>query len=118
MTKAPATSRAIVRERTRGMRSHSRVGKYMPNHNACRITVPTVAGGVEGKRIFKKATIGIATPVKARTLRKKKSQRGQTVGGVYQTNAAKPPQPTMIKNNVVGRKVKMEGVFGRCISTS
>jgi hypothetical protein len=58
------------------------VGKYIPTHNAWRSTTALVGGGVLGNLRFRKAIIGKAVPVIARTLRKKNSQRGPTVGRV------------------------------------
>jgi hypothetical protein len=52
-----------------------------------------VAGGVEGKRRLRKAAAGKARAVQVVTVRKKKSQRGATVGRVKTTTKNNPPQP-------------------------
>ncbi len=62
-----------------------------------------------GKRRFKKAVMGIIVPVMAKTHRKKKSQRGPTVGRVVMIKVAKPPQPIMNNKMEAGRKLATRG---------
>jgi len=77
-----------------------------------------VGGGVLGKRRFRKAVIGIMVPVIARTHRKKKSQRGPTVGKVLIIKAVNPPQPIINKKMEAGRKFATRGdVFDFIVST-
>ena len=81
----------------------------MPTHSDWRKITPDVAGSVLGKRRFKKARKGNALPVRARTPRKKNSQRGPTVGRVRNTRPARPPQPITARVRAAGRTDLTDG---------
>ena len=96
-----------------------------------RITIPGVAGGTVGNLRLRKATIGKAVPVKAKTHKKKNNHRGPTVGIVFWIKRNNPPQPKIAKMNAVGKNELIEGVervsigmqtnynrWGRCFAPS
>jgi hypothetical protein len=66
-------------------------------------------GGEPGNRRLRNAVIGKAVPVRARTSKKKNSQRGPTVGKVLITSPASPPQPTTNSRIVRGKNEIIEG---------
>jgi hypothetical protein len=68
-----------------------------------------VGGGVLGKRRLRKAVIGNAVPVIARTHKKKNSQRGPTVGRDVIMRTIKPPQPIINRKIEAGRKFATRG---------
>ena len=69
-----------------------------------------------GKRRFRYATKGSDVPVIASTLKKKKSQRGPTVGRVLMNRKIRPPQPIMAKIIAIGRNDLTGGDVSESIS--
>ena len=75
------------------------------------------ARGLDGKRIFRKVTIGKKVPVKANTAKKKNNQRGPIVGKVKRIRNKSPPQPvpakptaaTMLSDSLRGFTVSTTG---------
>src|SRR5574341_897281 len=81
----------------------------MPTQSDWRKITPDVVGGMLGKRRLRKARKGSALPVRARTPRKKNSQRGPTVGRERKTKATRPPQPRTARVMAAGRTDLTDG---------
>ncbi len=126
-----ANRNANPRFKTRPSWSHASVVPYSPTQIASRTTIPGVAGGTVGNLRLRKATTGKVVPVKAKTPKKKNSQRGPTVGIVFWIRRYSPPQPKIPKIIAVGKNELTEGVdrdsigeqtnynrWGRCFTPS
>jgi len=98
---------------TRKSCSQANVEIKNPTKIASLSTVARLAGGLVGKRRFKKAVTGSIDPEMATTSRNKNNQRGPNVGRVWNTTAINPTQPIKARVNAVNKKLLTGGeVYG------